>query len=233
MVHMAPSGLVWKTWRPRGAERPWTRADLACGMGGFTIAAQSLGASATWACDINREATQAYNVAHAHARTSPAKCHPIGLRSQLAQHVGTDLISAGFPCQAFSKVGKRHGHRDARGQVIFHLIQLCWVLRSSFMVLECVWPFFENPQWLEPVSEYFRGMGYGFTIGKQQASDYLAQIRTRGILTATKHDFWHLVTGPLMFSRERPLSGAPPWRPQGCLGRTPPRTAPSTLRKPK
>ena len=28
------------------------------------------------------------------------------------------------------------------------------------MVLECVRPFFEKPQWLEPVCEYFRSMGY-------------------------------------------------------------------------
>ena len=104
-VHMAPSGLAWRTGDPRGAERPWTHADLACGIGGFTVAAQSLGASTTWACGINREATQAYNVAHAHARTSPGRCHPIELRSQWAHHVGTDLVSAGFLCQAFTRRG--------------------------------------------------------------------------------------------------------------------------------
>ena len=41
-------------------------------------------------------------------------------------------------------------------------------------------------------------MGYGtYTIRKEQAFDYLAQVRTRGILISTKHDFWHLATGPL------------------------------------
>ena len=75
--------------------------------------------------------------------------------------MGTDNISVGFPCQAFSRVGLRQGYRDARAQVIFYLIQLCWVLRPRFMVLECVWPFFENPQWVEPVCDYFRATGYG------------------------------------------------------------------------
>ena len=114
----------------------------------------------------------------------------------MEQHVGTDVISAGFPCQAFSRVGHRQGY-NARGQVIFHLIQLCWVFRPRFMVLECVWPFFENPLWVEPVCEYFRGMGYGISIRKEQASNYLAQVRTRGILTATRADHWGQAMGPL------------------------------------
>ena len=36
-IRMAPSGLVWRTGDPRDAERPWTHADVACGIGGFTI----------------------------------------------------------------------------------------------------------------------------------------------------------------------------------------------------
>ena len=99
---MAPSGLVWKTGDPKDAQAPWTHADLACGIEGFTVAAQSLGASTVWACDIDREATQAYNAAYAHSAATPARCHPIELRSQWAQLAGVDLISAGFPCQAFT-----------------------------------------------------------------------------------------------------------------------------------
>ena len=96
--------------------------------------------------DINRMVVEGGNAAQCHALTRPAECHPIELRTRWARHVGTDGISAGFPCQAFSRVGLRQGYRDARGQVIFHLIQMCWVLRPRFMVLECVWPLFENPQ---------------------------------------------------------------------------------------
>ena len=70
------------------------------------MADQSLGASKTWACDINRTAIEADSVAHSHARSSPAACYPIELRTQ-AWHSGTDFISAGIPCQASSKVGKR------------------------------------------------------------------------------------------------------------------------------
>ena len=40
-------------------------------------------------------------------------------------------------------------------------------------------------------------MGYGVTLRREQASDYLAQVRTRGVLTLTRQDYWHMVTGQL------------------------------------
>ena len=63
------------------------------------------------------------------------------------------------------------------------------------MVLEGVLVFFENPQWVEPVCDYFRAVGFGVSTRKEQASDYLAQVRTRGILTATRADYWHQAMG--------------------------------------
>ena len=95
------------------------------------------------------------------------------------------------------------------------------------MVLECVWPFFENPQWVEPVCEYFRAMGYGISIRKEQASNYLAQVRTRGIVTATRADYWDQAMGPLRAL----LMGSPPPRHAtvgsvGVLGPHPPEGSP-------
>ena len=144
--------------------------------------------------------------------------------------MGTDVVTAGFPCQAFSKVGLRQGYKDARGQVIFHLIQLCWVLRPRFMVLKCVWPFFDNPQWVEPVCDYFRAMVYGVSVRKEQASDYLAQVRTRGILTASRADYWRQAMGPLRAL----FMGSPPPKQAtvgsvGILGPHPPEGSPLYL----
>ena len=49
-VGMAPWGIAWKMGHPRSEGEPRTHADLACGIGDFTVAAQSLGVSTTWAC---------------------------------------------------------------------------------------------------------------------------------------------------------------------------------------
>ena len=167
-IRMAPSGLAWTTSDPKWTNGPWTHADLACGISGFTVTTQALGATTTWARDIKRTAVEAYNAAHSHALTRPAECHPIELRTRWGRHVGTDIISAGFPCQAFSKVGLRQGYRDARGQVIFHLIQICWVLRPRFMVLECVW-LSRTPSGLNLCATISAPWGMGSLSGKNKS----------------------------------------------------------------
>ena len=52
-------------------------------------------------------------------------------------------------------------------------------------------------------------MGYRISIRREQASDYLAQVRTRVILTATRADYWHHAMGPL---RSLFTSSPPPKR---------------------
>ena len=78
---MAPSRLVWKTepCPPLGTE--WTHADLACGIGGFSVAAHALGARTVWACDVDRMAVEAYNGAHSEGSGDQAKCNPIERRA--------------------------------------------------------------------------------------------------------------------------------------------------------
>ncbi|WP_386686691.1 DNA (cytosine-5-)-methyltransferase [Lonepinella sp. MS14437] len=49
-----------------------------------------------------------------------------------------DLMLAGFPCQAFSIVGKRAGFEDERGQIIYHLIDMLTWKNVPYFILENV-----------------------------------------------------------------------------------------------
>ena len=70
-------------------------------------------------------------------------------------------------------------------------------------------------------------MGCGFITRREQTFDYLAQVRTRGILTATRHDYLHLATGPLqaLFSGT-PLPRRATVGSARVLGPHPPRSSP-------
>ncbi len=49
-----------------------------------------------------------------------------------------DILTGGFPCQAFSLAGLRQGFRDRRGQMIFYIYDLIKIKRPEFVVLENV-----------------------------------------------------------------------------------------------
>lgn len=49
-----------------------------------------------------------------------------------------DLLTGGFPCQAFSKAGKRLGFEDTRGTLIFDVLRIANIKKPRFMLLENV-----------------------------------------------------------------------------------------------
>jgi DNA (cytosine-5)-methyltransferase 1 len=49
-----------------------------------------------------------------------------------------DLLTAGFPCQAFSSAGKRLGEADSRGTLFNEIIRIAEVKKPKYMLLENV-----------------------------------------------------------------------------------------------
>jgi DNA (cytosine-5)-methyltransferase 1 len=49
-----------------------------------------------------------------------------------------DLLSGGFPCQAFSMMGKQKGFEDKRGNIFYSIIDILKVKKPKFLLLENV-----------------------------------------------------------------------------------------------
>jgi DNA (cytosine-5)-methyltransferase 1 len=49
-----------------------------------------------------------------------------------------ELLSAGFPCQAFSMMGKQKGFKDERGEVFYSIIDILKIKKPKFLLLENV-----------------------------------------------------------------------------------------------
>jgi DNA (cytosine-5)-methyltransferase 1 len=49
-----------------------------------------------------------------------------------------DLLTAGFPCQAFSNAGKMQGELDPRGSLFYEIIRIAEVKKPKYMLLENV-----------------------------------------------------------------------------------------------
>lgn len=107
--------------------------DLFCGIGGFHQAMLQLGGQCVYACDIDEDCRKTYEENY-------------GLRPErditkvdVAKIPEYDVLCAGFPCQAFSKAGKRLGFQDeTKGTLFFDVERIMQQTRPKYALLENV-----------------------------------------------------------------------------------------------
>jgi len=113
--------------------RKFNFIDLFCGIGGFHQAMEALGGTCVYACDIDADCRKTY---HANYGIMPdsdiTKVDPAKLPA-------FDVLCGGFPCQAFSKAGKRLGFADeTKGTLFFDIERILKHCRPKYALLENV-----------------------------------------------------------------------------------------------
>lgn len=107
--------------------------DLFCGIGGFHQAMSSLGGRCVFACDIDEQCRKTYFYNY--------NILPKGDITKIdAKDIPYhDVLCAGFPCQSFSKAGKRLGFNDAtKGTLFFDIMRIVNYHKPKYLLLENV-----------------------------------------------------------------------------------------------
>lgn len=106
--------------------------DLFAGIGGFRIAFEGLGGSCVFSSEIDEKARATYiqNFGDFPAGDI-TKIDP----KEVPDH---DILTAGFPCQAFSIAGKRKGFEDTRGTLFFYVAKIIKEKQPTAFFLENV-----------------------------------------------------------------------------------------------
>ncbi len=97
---------------------PFTFIELFAGIGGFRIALENLGGKCVFASEIDHYARITYQ---ANFGDDPAGDITKIPSAEIPDH---DLLTAGFPCQAFSIAGRKGGFNDARGTLFFEIARI-------------------------------------------------------------------------------------------------------------
>ena len=112
--------------------------DLFAGIGGFRLGMESAGHECIGFCEIDKFARESYKAIH--NTEGEIELHDITqVSDEFVRGIGSvDIITGGFPCQAFSIAGNRRGFEDTRGTLFFEIARFASILRPRYLFLENV-----------------------------------------------------------------------------------------------
>jgi DNA (cytosine-5)-methyltransferase 1 len=112
---------------------PLSMAGLFAGVGGIELGFKQAGFTPLLANEIDKYAGVTYSLNHT---------HPLILRDihelQTEEIPRIDVLTGGFPCQAFSVAGYRKGFKDPRGNVFWEIVRILDEKKPSIVFLENV-----------------------------------------------------------------------------------------------
>lgn len=106
--------------------------ELFAGIGGFRLGLEALGHECVFASEIDKYAQQTYEANFGEK--------PHGDITQISADdiPDHDILTAGFPCQAFSVAGHRKGFEDTRGTLFFEIARILKAKKPQWFILENV-----------------------------------------------------------------------------------------------
>jgi len=106
--------------------------DAFSGMGGIRLGMERAGFSCSGSCEIDKAARKTY------AMNFGTEPFHFDIRGVARLPKGTDVLCGGFPCVAFSHLGKRQGFKDPNGNLFFELARLMGASRPDAFLFENV-----------------------------------------------------------------------------------------------
>ncbi|MCX5693696.1 MAG: DNA cytosine methyltransferase [Candidatus Omnitrophica bacterium] len=147
----------------------YTVGSLFAGIGGICLGFQKAGFETVWANDFDKKAGVTYktNFKHSFIEGDIHKVDPEQLEK-------VDIITSGFPCQAFSIAGYRKGFRDERGDLFFETIRFIDVIKPKAFLLENVKNLttHDNGNTFKVIKDYILNSGYSFIPKVLNSKDY-------------------------------------------------------------
>lgn len=156
--------------------------DLFCGIGGFRYGMEG----ACQSLDIKHQCVFSSDIDPACRLSYVENFHelPYGDITKIDAHTipDFDILLGGFPCQAFSIIGKRQGFEDTRGTLFFDIARILSAKRPKMFVLENVKQLMGHNQGetLKTIVSVLEDMGYSVEYLVLNALDFgLPQKRER------------------------------------------------------
>lgn len=107
--------------------------SLFAGIGGIELGFKKAGFDTAWAIELDTKACITYKANHEHEIIN-ADISKVDLKKLKK----IDILTAGFPCQAFSIAGYQKGFKDERGNIFFEILKYLEYFKPKIIFLENV-----------------------------------------------------------------------------------------------
>ena len=176
------------------AKRQYTAVELFAGAGGLALGLEEAGFKDVglvewdkYAASTLRANRPEWNVIQGDVVEIAEK----GIRNYIDKYVEVDLLSGGYPCQAFSYAGKKLGLEDVRGTMFYYYAKILEELMPRVFLAENVRGLVSHDEGktLKTMIDVFTEIGYNVEYKILKATDYgVAQKRERVIIIGTRKD---------------------------------------------
>lgn len=118
-----------------GSLTKYSVGSLFAGIGGICLGFKNAGFNVKWANEIDKYACETYRLNFPDHELHEEDIQKIKHPEQLG---AVDVITSGFPCQAFSVAGYRQGFKDERGNLFFDTARFIESIKPRAYLLENV-----------------------------------------------------------------------------------------------
>lgn len=169
--------------------RQYNSIELFAGAGGLAIGMEKAGFHHVLLNEIDKYACQTLRYNRPNWNVVESDIHNVSFKEYKGK---IDLLTGGFPCQAFSYAGNKGGFADTRGTLFFELARAVDEIRPAVFVGENVRGLFthDNGKTLEVIRNTIKELGYTL-VEPQVLKAILYQVpqkRERLFLVAIRND---------------------------------------------
>jgi len=170
-------------------DRDYTLIELFAGAGGLAIGLEKAGFQSSLLNEIDKKACETLRKNRPEWNVAEGDISEIDF-SQYRDEI--DIISGGFPCQAFSYAGKKRGFEDARGTLFFEYARAVKEINPKVIVAENVRGLLNHDEGrtLDTIKKIIDELGYDLVEPRVLKAVFyqVPQKRERLILVAIRKD---------------------------------------------
>ena len=153
--------------------------EVCAGLGGISVGFAATGGRTSAFVDRTDLSCNALQLNSGLVINGDLSCRHVRIRLHEVEPHSAFILSAGIPCQGYSRQGNGLGFQDPRSQTLLHVLQCAWHTQAAAIVLECVVEIQASAEAMQCLCDFASRAGYVLHQVRLELSDQWCTRRHR------------------------------------------------------